>query len=149
MANLVSGFCGCRIDRILDYQSPHHARGASHHAGDRLGDHRHFSLDWATGIFLRARGPFPFAWQRAVTGTEVALVISSISTLLGVVGGIGLQIRGQNVARLERAQLRRGMEEVKDATDGLSERLGETKLAQGTAEGTAIGLAAGRAENKA
>lgn len=82
-----------------------------------------------------------------LTGTEVALIITSFSTLIGVLSSIGIQLRGQNIARRERQELRFTMKEVKTATDGLSERLAETKLAQGVAEGTAVGLAAGRAEH--
>lgn len=82
-----------------------------------------------------------------MTGTDVAVVITSLSTLIGVLGGILVQLRGQNEARTERAALSGKMEQVKTATDGLSERLSSAKLAQGTAEGTAIGLAQGRAEN--
>jgi len=81
-----------------------------------------------------------------VTGTEVALIITASSTLTVGLGGILVQLRGQNEARKERAALSGKMERVEKATDGLSERLGEAKLAQGTAEGTALGLAAGRAE---
>jgi flagellar biosynthesis/type III secretory pathway protein FliH len=80
-------------------------------------------------------------------GTDVALVITALSTLVGVVGGIIVQLRGQSEARAERAKLSTKMEQVKTATDGMSERLGEAKLAQGTAEGHAAGLQQGRAED--
>ena len=83
-----------------------------------------------------------------MTGTEVALIITASSTLVVGLGGILVQLRGQNEARTERAALSNKMETVKVATDGLSERLGEAKLKQGTAEGTAVGLAQGRSEEK-
>jgi hypothetical protein len=81
-----------------------------------------------------------------MTGTDVAVVITSLSTLIGVLGGILVQLRGQNEARTERASLSEKMEHVKIATDGLSDRLGDAKLAQGTAEGKAVGLEQGRSE---
>ena len=81
-------------------------------------------------------------------GTDVALIITALSTLVGVAGGIVVQLRGQSEARNERAKLSTKMEQVKTATDGMSERLGEAKLAQGTAEGHAAGLQQGRAEDK-
>jgi hypothetical protein len=81
-----------------------------------------------------------------MTGTDVALVITALSTLVGVLGGILVQLRGQTEAKSERAALSNKMEQVKTATDGISERLGEAKLAQGTAEGHAVGLQQGRDE---
>ena len=79
-------------------------------------------------------------------GTDVALIITAFSTLIGVLGGILVQLRGQSEARSERANLSTKMEQVKTATDGMSERLGNAKLAQGTAEGHAKGLEQGRDE---
>jgi flagellar biosynthesis/type III secretory pathway protein FliH len=81
-------------------------------------------------------------------GTGVALIITALSTLVGVAGGIVVQLRGQNEARAQRAKLSEKMEQVKTATDGMSERLGEAKLAQGTAEGHAVGLEQSREETK-
>jgi hypothetical protein len=81
-----------------------------------------------------------------MTGTEVALVITALSTLVTGAGGILIQLRGQNEARKERAELKGQMTKVQVATDGIVDRLGDAKLAQGKAEGTAVGLAAGRAE---
>jgi flagellar biosynthesis/type III secretory pathway protein FliH len=81
-----------------------------------------------------------------VTGTEVALVISATGGLIVGIGGIWIQVRGQNEARAARMALGSKMELVQKATDGLSERLGETKLKQGTAEGHAAGLEQGRNE---
>jgi flagellar biosynthesis/type III secretory pathway protein FliH len=81
-----------------------------------------------------------------MTGTDIALVITAVSTLIGVLGGIVVQLRGQTEARVERADLKNTMTEVKTATDGMSERLGDAKLAQGTAEGHAKGLEQGRDE---
>ena len=80
-------------------------------------------------------------------GTDVALIITAFSTLIGVLGSILVQLRGQSEARSERAILSTKMEQVKTATDGMSERLGNAKLAQGTAEGHASGLQQGREEN--
>jgi flagellar biosynthesis/type III secretory pathway protein FliH len=80
-------------------------------------------------------------------GTDVALIITALSTLVGVAGGIIVQLRGQSEARNERAKLSTKMEQVKTATDGMSERLSDAKLAQGTAEGHAAGLQQGRAED--
>jgi hypothetical protein len=84
-----------------------------------------------------------------MTGTDVAVVITSLSTLVGVLGGILVQLRGQNEAKTERAALSSKMEQVKVATDGLTDKLSDAKLAQGTAEGTAAGLAAGLAAGRA
>jgi hypothetical protein len=88
-----------------------------------------------------------------MTGAEVAAIILASSTFAGVVGNLWVQLRGQNEARAERAiakvermALSNKMEEVKTSTDGISDKLGAAKLAQGTAEGIAAGLAAGRAE---
>jgi hypothetical protein len=82
-----------------------------------------------------------------MTGTDAALVITAASTLVGVLGGIIVQLRGQSESRADRAALASKMEDVKHSTDGLSERMGDAKLAQGQAEGHAAGLEQGRTEN--
>jgi hypothetical protein len=86
-----------------------------------------------------------------LSGTEIALIITALSSLAGVLGGIVVQIRGQNEARKARLELSKKMDEVKTtvvtATDGVVTKLGAAKLAQGTAEGHAAGLQQGRAED--
>jgi hypothetical protein len=81
-------------------------------------------------------------------GAGIALIITASSTFVVGVGGIVVQILGQNEARRERAELKGQMKAVQVATDGVGKHLSDAKLAQGTAEGTAIGLAAGRAEGE-
>jgi hypothetical protein len=83
-----------------------------------------------------------------ISGTEIALIITAMSTLLGVVGGIWVQLRGQTEARMSRLALSNKMDVAIKATDGLSVRLGEAKFKQGTAEGKAVGLEQGREEGK-
>jgi flagellar biosynthesis/type III secretory pathway protein FliH len=83
-----------------------------------------------------------------VTGADIAVVITSLATLIGVAGSVWVQLRGQDEARASRVALSKQMVKVEQATDGISERLAETKLAQGTAEGHALGLEQGRNEPK-
>ena len=87
------------------------------------------------------------------TAVELSVMFSSGATLLGVLGGLVITARGQSEARrsreeaaAERRALSKTMGEVKKATDGMSDKLAATKLAQGTAEGHAAGLEQGREE---
>jgi hypothetical protein len=88
-----------------------------------------------------------------MTEQGVALIITAFSALITGAGGIGVQLRGQSIARKERAiaakergELKQQMTAVQIATDGISERLEEAKKQQGLAEGKAIGLEQGRKE---
>lgn len=78
-----------------------------------------------------------------MSGAELAQIITSISTLCGVAAGIVVQFRNQGEARNARAQLHEKMTEVVEKTNGMSDKLSDAKLAQGTAEGTAVGLKEG------
>jgi hypothetical protein len=71
-----------------------------------------------------------------VTTAELAPLITSIATLLGVI------INGFISARNGRK-----LTVVKEQTDGLVHSLAAANKDLGTAEGTAVGLAQGRAEN--
>jgi hypothetical protein len=82
-----------------------------------------------------------------MTGTDIALVITAFSTLTGVVGGIIVQIRGQNEARQDRAQMKVQLTEVHNSTNGLAARNEAIAQKLGVAQGTAVGLEQGRDEN--
>jgi hypothetical protein len=80
-----------------------------------------------------------------ISGGDIAAIISAL-------GVIAVQLRGQNEARRERAELRADlggkMDAVKVSTDGIVTKLSAAKLDQGRAEGHAAGLEAGREEAK-
>lgn len=69
-----------------------------------------------------------------MSGTEVALIITSVSTLITALGGFIVLLRKVEV--------------VHKATNSLALKAAEASLAQGTAEGIAIGLKQGHAARK-
>ena len=96
-------------------------------------------------------------------GSELALIITAAGTLVTALGGIvvqvytvsrqnrkiseGVAISLSNADKLD--QHTEKLEAVQIATDGLTERLGDAKLAEGIAEGDAAGHARGIAEGSA
>jgi hypothetical protein len=90
-----------------------------------------------------------------ITGADVALIITALSTLLGVLGGILVQIRGQNEARSDRLALAKKFdlqsETVKKLelnTNSIKDALVASTASASEAKGHAEGLQQGRDEQK-
>jgi hypothetical protein len=89
-------------------------------------------------------------FKHPMTGPDVALIITSLSTLMGVLGGIWVQVRGQNEARIDRHALAlkvdgqtENVKKIELATNSMKDALvkatGEAARAQGLAEGRLAG----------
>jgi hypothetical protein len=72
-----------------------------------------------------------------MTGGELAQVITSLATLVGVVGSVAVSLRNS-----------RKLDEVHKSTNGLAARNEAMAQKLGIAEGTAVGLQQGREESK-
>jgi hypothetical protein len=88
-----------------------------------------------------------------MTGADVALIITALGTLIGVIGGIVVQLRGQDEARADRAALAnkvdaqsKVVEKLEVNTNSLKDALVASTAKASEAEGHAAGLAQGRNE---
>jgi hypothetical protein len=88
-----------------------------------------------------------------MTGADVALIITALSTFLGVLGGIAVQLRGQSEAREERRALAAKVDAqgatvklLEINTNSIKDALVAKTAEASEAKGHAAGLEQGRNE---
>lgn len=83
-----------------------------------------------------------------MTGSEVAQIITSIATLIGVMGSMLISMRnGKKMDETKEriSETKKKIEEVHQATNGMKDELVASTAKAAQAEGLAKGLVAGRA----